>query len=202
VRQNALSDEPYPQLFLPLAQTPQRAMLLLARTTGEPSALAGPIRQAVSAADRDLPVSDIRTLDDRLQLSVAQPRLSMVLVGTFAFLALVLAAVGIYGVLSYTVTQRTRELGIRMALGAESGSVMRLVVGQAMAPALIGVLLGLAGAWGATRLISSLLFGVSATDPITFIAVTIFLLIVALAASWIPARRATRVDPLIALRSE
>ncbi len=202
VRQNALSDEPYPQLFLPLAQTPQRAMLLLARTSGNPSALAAPIRQAVSAGDRDLPVSDIRTLDDRLQLSVAQPRLSMVLVGTFALLALVLAAVGIYGVLSYTVTQRTRELGIRMALGAESSSVMRLVVGQAMAPAFIGVLLGLAGAWGATRLISSLLFGVSATDPITFIAVTLFLLTVALAASWIPARRATRVDPLIALRSE
>ncbi len=202
VRQNALSDEPYPQLFLPLAQTPQRAMLLLARTSGNPSALAAPIRQAVSAGDRDLPVSDIRTLDDRLQLSVAQPRLSMVLVGTFALLALVLAAVGIYGVLSYTVTQRTRELGIRMALGAESSSVMRLVVGQAMAPAFIGVLLGLAGAWGATRLISSLLFGVSATDPITFIAVTLFLLTVALAASWVPARRATRVDPLIALRSE
>jgi putative ABC transport system permease protein len=117
-------------------------------------------------------------------------------------MALVLAAVGIYGVLSYTVTQRTRELGIRMALGAESKSVMRLVVGQAMTPVLIGVILGLAGAWGATRLMSSLLFGVSATDPLTFLAVALFLLVVAALASWLPARRATMVDPLIALRAE
>lgn len=202
VRQNALNDEPYPQLFLPLAQAPQRAMLLIARTSGSPTALSGPIRQAVSTIDPDLPVSDIRTLDERLELSVSQPRVSMVLVGIFAMLALVLAAVGIYGVLSYTVTQRTRELGIRMALGAEPSSVMRLVVGQAMVPALIGVLIGLAGAWGATRLMSTLLFGVSATDPVTFSAVALFLLAVALLASWVPARRATRVDPLIALRTE
>ena len=126
----------------------------------------------------------------------------MIVLGIFAVMALVLAAVGIYGVLSYTVAQRTRELGIRMALGAEPKSVMRLVVGQAMTPALIGVGLGLAGAWGATRLMSSLLFGVSATDPITFIAVALFLLAVAAAASWVPARRATKVDPLIALRAE
>ena len=202
VRQSALNDDPYPQLFLPIAQTPQRAMLLLARTTGSPAALSGPIRRAVTALDPDLPVSDIRTLDERLDQSIAQPRVSMMLLGIFALMALVLAAVGIYGVLSYTVTQRTRELGIRMALGAESNSVMRLVVGQAMVPALIGVVLGLAGAWGATRLMSSLLFGVSATDPVTFIAVALFLLAVAALASWIPARRATRVDPLIALRAE
>jgi putative ABC transport system permease protein len=202
VRQNALNDEPYPQLFLPLAQAPQRAMLLLARTTGSPSASAGPIRRAVTALDPDLPVSEIRTLDERLDQSIAQPRVSMMLLAIFALMALVLAAVGIYGVLSYTVTQRTRELGIRMALGAESNSVMRLVVGQAMVPALIGVGLGLAGAWGATRLMSSLLFGVSATDPVTFIVVALFLLAVALLASWVPARRATRVDPLIALRAE
>ena len=202
VRQNALNDDPYPQLFLPLAQTPQRAMLLLARTTGNPSALSGPIRHAVTALDPDLPVSDIRTLDERLDQSIAQPRVSMMLLAIFALMALVLAAVGIYGVLSYTVTQRTRELGIRMALGAESNSVMRLVVGQAMVPALIGVGLGLAGAWGATRLMSSLLFGVSATDPVTFIVVALFLLAVALLSSWVPARRATRVDPLIALRAE
>ncbi|HET7623326.1 MAG TPA: ABC transporter permease [Gemmatimonadaceae bacterium] len=202
VRQNALSDEPYPQLFLPLTQTPQRAMLLLARTTGSPTSLAGPIRRAVTAIDPDLPVSDIRTLDERLDNSIAQPRVSMMLLGIFALMALVLAAVGIYGVLSYTVTQRTRELGIRMALGAESTSVMRLVVGQAMVPALVGVALGLVSAWGATRLMSSLLFGVSATDPVTFVAVALFLLAVAALASWIPARRATKVDPLIALRAE
>ncbi len=202
VRQNALNDDPYPQLFLPLAQTPQRAMLLLARTTGNPTSLAGPIRRAATALDADLPVSDIRTLDERLDQSMAQPRVSMILLGVFALMALVLAAVGIYGVLSYTVTQRTRELGIRMALGAESNSVMRLVVGQAMAPAIIGVLVGLAGALGATRLMSSLLFGVSATDPVTFIAVALFLLAVAAIAAWVPALRATRVDPLIALRAE
>jgi putative ABC transport system permease protein len=202
VRQNALNDEPYPQLFLPVAQTPQRAMLLLVRTSGSPASLAGPSRRAVAALDPDLPVSDIRTLDERLDQSVAQPRVSMIVLGIFAVMALVLAAVGIYGVLSYTVTQRTRELGIRMALGAESKSVMRLVVGQAMTPVLIGVILGLAGAWGATRLMSSLLFGVSATDPLTFLAVALFLLVVAALASWLPARRATMVDPLIALRAE
>jgi putative ABC transport system permease protein len=177
-------------------------MLLLARTTGNPATLAIPIRRAVAALDPDLPVSDIRTLDERLDQSVAQPRVSMIVLGSFAVMALVLAAVGIYGVLSYTVAQRTRELGIRMALGAEPKSVMRLVVGQAMTPALIGVVLGLAGAWSATRLMSSLLFGVSATDPITFIAVALFLLGIAAIASWLPARRATRVDPLIALRAE
>ncbi|HEY9517350.1 MAG TPA: ABC transporter permease [Gemmatimonadaceae bacterium] len=202
VRQNALNDDPYPQLFLPLAQTPQRSMLLLVRTTGDPATLATPIRRAVTALDSDLPVSDVRTLDERLQQSIAQPRVSMMLLGLFALMALVLAAVGIYGVLSYTVAQRTRELGIRMALGAESNSVMRLVIRQAMAPALIGVLLGLAGAWGATRLMATLLFGVSATDPATFIMVSLFLLAVALVASWLPARRATRVDPLVALRAE
>jgi putative ABC transport system permease protein len=202
VRQNALNDDPYPQLYLPLAQTPQRSMLLLARTSGDPAALAGPIRRAVVALDSDLPVSDIRTLDDRLQQSIAQPRVSMMLLGIFAMMALVLAAVGIYGVLSYTVTQRTRELGIRMALGAESNSVMRMVIREAMAPALIGVLLGLIGAWGATRLMATLLFGVSATDPATFTVVALFLMAVALVASWVPARRATRVDPLIALRAE
>jgi putative ABC transport system permease protein len=177
-------------------------MLLLVRTSGSPASLAGPIRRAVAALDPDLPVSDIRTLDERLDQSVAQPRVSMIVLGIFAVMALVLAAVGIYGVLSYTVTQRTRELGIRMALGAESKSVMRLVVGQAMTPVLIGVILGLAGAWGATRLMSSLLFGVSATDPLTFLAVALFLLVVAALASWLPARRATMVDPLIALRAE
>ena len=202
VRQNALNDDPYPQLFLPLAQTPQRSMLLLARTTGDPAALAAPIRRAVVSLDSDLPVSDVRTLDDRLQQSIAQPRVSMLLLGLFALMALVLAAVGIYGVLSYTVTQRTRELGIRMALGAESNSVLKMVISQAMAPAIVGVLVGLAGAWGATRLMSTLLFGVSATDPLTFAAVALFLLAVALVASWVPARRATRVDPLVALRAE
>ena len=202
VHHNRLNQEPYPQMYAPVAQVPQRAMMLVVRTAGDPTGLVGAVRRAVTSLDASLPISNIMTMEERVSHSVAQPRVNLTLLALFAGVALALAAVGIYGVVSYTVVQRTRELGIRMALGARPGDVLRLVIRQAMAPALAGVALGLVGAWGGTRLMASLLFGVSASDPMVFGAVALFLSGVALLASYIPARRATRVDPLVALQYE
>jgi putative ABC transport system permease protein len=202
VRHNSLDADPYPQMFAPVAQMPRRAVMVLARTAGDPVALTGTLRRAVTSLDTNLPVSDVMTMEARVSRSVAQPRVNVTLLGLFAAVALLLAAVGIYGGVSYSVVQRTRELGIRMALGARPGDVLRLVVRQAMAPALVGVAVGLVGAWAGTRLMASLLFGVSTSDPAVFAAVALFLAGVALLASYIPARRATRVDPLVALQYE
>ena len=152
--------------------------------------------------DKDQPISQVRTMEEVVALPLAQQRFSMVLLGIFAGLALTLAAVGIFGVISYSVAQRTHEIGIRMALGAQRHDVLRLVVGQGFVLALIGVTVGLAAAFGLTRLMSSLLFGVRSTDPATFAIVSIALTGVALLASYIPARRATKVDPMVALRYE
>jgi putative ABC transport system permease protein len=152
--------------------------------------------------DKDQPVSDIRTMEDILSESMARQRFSMLLLGIFAAVALVLAAVGIYGVMSYSVAQRTREIGLRMALGAQRSDVLKLVVGEGLKLVLIGVVFGLVAAFILTRVMASLLFGVSATDPTTFVAISLVLISVAVLASYIPARRATRVDPMIALRYE
>ncbi len=188
--------------FMPLAQMPARSMEVVLRTTGDPLALGNAARESVWSLDRDLPIPRMQTLEQNLSTRVAQRRLNMLLLGLFASVALVLSAVGIYGVMNYAVTQRTNEIGIRVALGAQTRDVLRLVVGEGMILALAGVVFGLVMTFALTRLMASLLFGVSATDPLTFAAIAALLFGVALLACWIPARRATAVDPMVALRYE
>jgi putative ABC transport system permease protein len=170
--------------------------------TAEPLDLNSALRNALKEVDSDLPVAKIRPMSQVLSGSIAQQRFITTLMGLFASLALLLTAVGLYGVLSYQVSQRTQEIGIRMALGAQTKDVIRLVVGQGMKLTVIGVLIGLAAAMAMTRLMSSFLFGVSANDTVTFVAVSILLAAVSLLACYIPARRATKVDPMVALRYE
>jgi putative ABC transport system permease protein len=160
------------------------------------------VRAIVHEQDPQLAVADIRTMDQVISDSVAERRLTMVILVVFASSALVLAAVGIYGVIAYSVTQRTQEIGIRMALGAQRSHVLRMVVGQAMLLACVGIALGAAGAFALTRLMANLLYGVRPSDPVTFAAVAAVLAAVALLASVLPGRRATRVDPVVALRTE
>jgi len=188
--------------WMPLAQSPAGSMDVVLRTIGDPLALSNSAREAVWSLDRDLPIPRIQTMEQNLSARVAQRRLNMLLLGLFASVALILAAVGIYGVMSYAVTQRTNEIGIRMALGAQASDVVGLVLKHGMALTLVGVAIGLIATFMLTRLMASLLFGVSATDPITFAAIAALLIGVALVACWIPARRATRVDPMVALRCE
>jgi putative ABC transport system permease protein len=160
------------------------------------------VRGQVWAVDKDQPISNIQTMERLMAKSVAPRRFNLLLLGVFALVGLALACVGLYGVMSYTVTQRTREIGVRMAMGAQRGDVLRLVIREGMKLAFIGALLGLGGALALTRLLKTLLFGVSATDPLTFIVITAALIIVALLACWIPARRAASLDPLVSLRVE
>jgi putative ABC transport system permease protein len=188
--------------YLPHAQDSWNAMVLVAKTKVEPMSLAAPIRQEVWSIDKDQPVFDVRTMQQVRAISVALYSFSSISLGVFAGVALLLAAIGIYGVMSYAVTQRTQEIGIRMALGARGRDVVQMVIKSGMTLAVIGIFLGLGGAWGLTRYMSSLLVGVSPTDALTLTAVSLCLLLVALLACYIPARRATKVDPLIALRYE
>ena len=177
-------------------------MVLVARTTVEPGSMAGPIRQQVLAIDKDQPVYGVYTMNEVRAISVTLYTFGFAMMGIFATVALVLASIGIYGVMAFAVTQRTQEIGIRMALGAQALDVLKLVVANGMSLAVIGVIAGLAGSFGITRLMASLLFNVSPTDLLTFALVTAGLLLVALVACYIPARRATKVDPLVALRYE
>src|SRR5882672_3185962 len=188
--------------YVPHAQDAWQSMVLVAKTRVDPLTLAAPIRQEVGTIDKDQPVFDVRTMRDVRAISLALYSFSSVMLSIFAGVALLLAAIGIYGVMSYAVTQRTQEIGIRMALGARVRDVLKLVVRNGMSLAVIGVIVGLAGAYGLTRLLSSLLVGVAPTDLVTFSIVTFALLVVALLACYIPARRATKVDPLVALRYE
>jgi len=203
VRQFELNAEPKPQMYLPYVQADFFAPRdLVVKTDVDPIGLAATVRRAVWEIDKDQPVSDIRTMDEIAAESVARQRFSMLLLTIFASVALVLAAVGIYGVMSYSVTQRRSEIGIRMALGAQKSDVLKLTVGQGLKLVLVGVAFGVAGSFALTRLMTSLLFGVGATDPGTFIVISVVLVSVALLANYIPARRATKVDPLTALRYE
>ncbi len=197
------------QFFYPFMQLPERILPLAAggvavvlRTQGNPTAIMVPVRRAVYEIDPREVIYSVQTLDEVIAGSLAARRLSMILLGAFAVLALVLSCIGIYGVISYLVGQRTHEIGIRVALGAQRGDVMRLVLGQGAKLALIGVAIGIAAALGLTRLMANQLFGVTAHDPLTFVAVAILLTLVALLACYLPARRAVRVDPMIALRYE
>ena len=178
------------------------SLYIALRTTGDPATFAAAVRREVAALDPEQPLASVKTMPTRLAESVAQRRFQLTLLGVFAALALVLAAVGIYGVMSYTVARRTHEIGVRLALGAQAGDVLRLVLTQAMLLALVGVGAGLAGALVAARLVASLLYGVSAYDPTVFAVVALLLTVVAFVASYIPARRATKVDPMVALRYE
>ena len=203
VKHRGLDVESGPEFYISYLQAPQPSMYLVARTTlAEPGALASSIQSAVQQIDKDQPIADVRTMSQLLNEATAARRFNMLLLGVFALLALVLASVGIFGVMSYMVTQRTHEIGIRMALGARVSDVVRLIVGRGMTLVLIGVSVGLAGAFAVTRVMKGLLYGVSATDPLTFVGVSLVLSAVALVACLIPARRAARVDPMIALRNE
>jgi putative ABC transport system permease protein len=203
---NVLSDRleqaPRPMLYRPLTQASSLSMAIAVRTTGDPGRLAEPLARAVREADPDQPTHSVRSMEEVLAAATASRRFSMQLLGGFAFLALVLAAIGIYGVMAYLVSQRTREIGIRVALGARPASVVRLVVSYALGLAAGGVLVGIVGAAFLTRLMTGMLFGVSASDPWTFAVIAIALLATALVATLTPARRAARVDPMIALRAE
>jgi predicted permease len=205
------SAEPEEEIYIPYLQSrlylegpnwPVQYATLVLRTTRDPVTLAKPVRDAIASIDRTVAVSQVESMEDVVSRSNARPRFYLVLLGSFAVVAVVLAALGIYGVMSYSVSRRFHEIGIRMALGAERSDLVRLVVGEGMRVAVIGAAVGLAGALLLTRLMTSLLYGVKPTDPATFIGVALLLTAVALTASWIPARRATRVDPLTALRHE
>jgi putative ABC transport system permease protein len=200
IRHYSLDTEPFAAMYMPTRQTGRNNLVV--RVQGDPLNLAGAIRREVQAIDPDQPVAAIKTMNDWIDTSVATPRYYTVLLALFAGVALLLASTGIYGVMSYTVAQRTHEIGVRMALGARRLDVLKLVVRQGMGLVVIGVILGLLAAFGLTRIMSSLLFGVTAKDPVTFAAVAVVLTLVALVACYVPARRATKVDPLVALRYE
>ena len=202
VRFTGLNTPYIPEMYMPQAQNPAATMMLVVRSTSSPQPLIAAIRQKTAEIDPDLPFSNVASMSDVVSASVAQPRLTTQFTGFFAALALLLTAVGIYGVLAYSVTQRIHEMGIRMALGASRGEILKLVVGQGMKLVLSGLVLGLVVSLGLTRLLASLLFGTSARDPLTFAAVTLLLIVVALLAAYIPARRAAMVDPIVALRYE
>ena len=202
VRQTSLEVEPRAMIYWPYARNPYGSMTLTLRTAGEPTGIISSVRGLLRELDPDLALADVRTMDEVLSRSVAQRRLTMVMLGIFAASALLLAAVGIYGVIAYSVTQRTQEIGIRLALGAQQSDVLGMIVRQAAALAAAGIVLGAAGAALLTRLMTDLLFGVRPFDPATFGLVAATLAGVALLASYLPGRRATRVDPVIALRAE
>jgi putative ABC transport system permease protein len=202
VRRDGLGAESRPEMYVPFAQDPWWAAYAVVRTAGDPARLAGTLRSEVRALDPTLPVESVQPMTDMVSDSVAPPRFRTTLLGLFGLVALLLAAIGIYGVISYSVGRRTREVGIRMALGASRRDVLKLVIGEGLALTAAGLAIGALGAVGLTRYLASLLFQVGRLDPATYAAVAATLLFAGILACWIPARRAARVDPLTALRSE
>jgi putative ABC transport system permease protein len=202
VHESSLADTPDPEAYWPYPELPYPAMTVLVRTAEPPLSLVPAIRDTLRQLDKDQPIAKVSTMDTLVADSFSRSRFTTLLLSAFAAVALILACIGIYGVMAFAVTQRTNEFGIRMALGAQQGDVLRLVLGQGTKLALAGISIGIVAALALTRLMSSLLFGVSASDPVTFIVVAILLAAVALAACYIPARRAMKVDPMIALRYE
>jgi putative ABC transport system permease protein len=190
------------QAFLPLTQEPPRSVAIVARTSVDPMNAARDVETVVQSLDKDMPVTKMQPMTALMSDAISRQRLSMVVLAVFAIVALLVAAVGLYGVVAHSVTERTREIGVRMALGAEGRQVLRLFVRQGLLTAAAGTAIGLVGAAGLTRVLESLLFGVKPTDPLTLGIVAALLLAVALVACYVPARRAARIDPLIALRAD
>ena len=197
-----LDTEIEPMAYWPQAELTYSSMTVVIRTSGEATAIAAPAREVVRALDGEQPVANVGTMESLLSKSIARSRFNTTLLAVFALVALILSAVGIYGVMSYSVTQRTHEIGVRMALGAQHGDVVKLVVRQGALLGLLGIVAGLAASFALTRLLATLLFGVTATDAPTFGLVAAVLLLVVLIACYVPARRAAKVDPLVALRYE
>jgi predicted permease len=202
IRHRGLHIPPEPEMYVPYAQQPWQFFRLAIRTSGDPMQLSSALRQTVWSVNREQPVMRVQTLEDIVATSHSETTFYAALLASFAGLALVLASVGIYGVLSYAVERRTREIGVRIALGAQRRDVLLLVAGQGLKMALLGMVLGLVAAWALTRFVATLLYGVRPTDPLTFVGVSFLLLLVAGLASWLPARRATKLDPMIVLRHE
>ncbi len=199
----SINERPLPQLFLAMSRSEVSTLRLFARVTGNPGPLVAEIRNAIRALDPALPVYDARTVSEHMQVAVFAQRMAANLLGAMGVLALLLAAIGLYGVMAYAVSQRTQEMGIRLALGASPASLLNMIVGQGMKLTTIGLVIGLAlalAAFGSIGAVRTLLPGISPMDPITFVAVPIGLALIALLATWIPGRRAGRVDPLVALR--
>jgi putative ABC transport system permease protein len=201
-RIGSLQSAPEPEIYLTYREFMLPFMTAVVRTDAGTASVATGLRSALAGVDPSLAIGRVRPMPDVVSSSVSQPRLRALVLGAFAVLALLLATIGIYGLVSYSVATRTREFGIRLALGADKRSVLSLVVGGGVRLLAFGILIGLAGAWALTRLLSSLLYGITATDPLTYAALSALLVAVGALASYIPARRATRVDPMVALRGE
>lgn len=197
-----LGEEPEPHFYLPVLQSYRSSMNIHLRTAGDPVALTDALRREVRALDPDLPLTGVKSMREHLRISVFSQRLAASFLGSFGVLALVLATVGLYSLIRYAVSQRTREMGVRMALGARPRDISRLIVGEGMALAMVGLGVGLVASLGITRFLASLLLGVSATDPVIFLVIALILAGVSALSSYLPARAASGIDPIIALRSE